>query len=243
MIYTSAAMWLLLVLLPGLIGRRCMQRCLQQQYAAAYRLAQIIRWLHPADGWRTQPDLIHALDLAQRRELAAALETLNRFQEVKSLMGLVAVTHLYRITNQWEELLVWDARHRQELERHPQLLPVLLRARGETGDLLGLVELYDRHQHQIGKLIPAESRDLCRLILFVFRGKRQLAERLFAASLSILPAPVREFWLATAELAGGAPEPARRQLQQLSPAADQRALLPYTSCGCTGQSPIDSGRF
>jgi len=100
---------------------------------------------------------------------------------------LAAVTNLYRLTSQWEEFLIWEARHGQELQRHPQFLPVLLRARGETGDLPGLIEMYDRQKEQIGRLIPAASRDLCRLMLFVFAGKRNLAEPLLPAVSRFCP--------------------------------------------------------
>jgi len=139
---------------------------------------------------------------------------------MNSLIGLAAVANLFRITNQWEELLLWQARHCKEIERNPQLLVTVLRARGETGDLRGLVEFYDRHQQQIGKLIPAVSRDLCRLMLFAFCGKRQAAESLCAGSLAILPAPTQAFWLATADLAAGELESAKRRLEELLPAAD-----------------------
>jgi rhomboid protease GluP len=193
---------------------------MQQDYAAARRLARIISWLHPADGFRELPKIVHAFELAQQGELAAASDTLNRFQEVKSLTGLAAIIHLYRITNQWEELLVWQSRHCRELERHPQLLSLVLRARGETGDVRGLVDLYDRHRQQIGKLVPMAYRDMCRLMLFAFCGKRQAVEGLFAGSLAVVPAPTRAFWLATADLEAGAPESAKRQLEALLPGAD-----------------------
>ena len=220
MIYLAAALWFVFVLLPGLIGRLYQRRFMQQQYAAARRLARIIRWLHPADGWREQPTILHALELAQQGQFTAAAETLQRFQDVQSMIGMTAVVNLYRITNRWEELLLWQARHREVIERHPQLDLVLLRALGETGDLRGLVELYDRHRQEIGKLLPATSRDVCRLMLFAFCGKRQALESLFAGSLAMVPAATRAFWLATADLAAGAAESAQRQLEELLPAAD-----------------------
>jgi rhomboid protease GluP len=220
LIYTAGAIWALLVLLPLLIGNLCNRRFMQQRYTAARRLAQIVGWLHPADGFREQPRVIHALELAQRGDITAASEALQRFQNVKSLIGLVAVVNLYRITNQWEELLVWQASHPQEIERYPQLLPALLRARGETGDVRGMVEFYDRHRKQIAKLVPVASRDVCRLMLFAFCGKRQAAESLCAGSLAMLPAPTRALWLATAELAAGASESAKRRLEESLPAAD-----------------------
>jgi rhomboid protease GluP len=219
-VYAALGMWLLFVLAPGLLGRIYFRLFLQQRYTAASRLARVISWLHPTDGWRQQPEIIRALALAQSGDLNAASESLARFQEVKSTLGLAAITNLFRITNQWEELLAWHARHSQKLQQYPQLLPTLLRAHGETGDVNGLAELYDRNKHQIAKLVPAESRDLCRLILFAFCGKRALAERLFSGSLAILPTSTRDFWLATADLASGATEPAKRELERLLPPAD-----------------------
>ena len=227
-VHAAAVMWLLLVVLPALIGRLYYRRLMQQEYAAAGRLARILCCLHPADGLRELPKIVHALELAQRGELTAASAVLGQFQEVKSPTGLGAILCLYRITSQWEELLAWQARHQQELERQPQFLSILLRARGETGDVRGLVELYERHRRQIGKLVPAANRDMCRLMLFVFCGHRQAVERLFGGSLGVLPASMRAFWLATADLQAGDLESARRQLEALQAGADpllERAIL------------------
>jgi rhomboid protease GluP len=82
------------------------------------------------------------------------------------------------------------------------------------------VELYDRHQQQIGKLTPNATRDLCRLMLFAFSGKRGHVERLFAGSLALIPTATRQFWLATADQGAGNRDAARRQLEHLLPAAD-----------------------
>ena len=107
-IYAAAALWFLLILIPAWIGKLYGRRFMQQDYAGARRLAQIIRWLHPADGWIEMPQIIHALELAQKGELAAASETLDGFQDVKSMAGLTAMMNLYRITSRWEELLAWQ---------------------------------------------------------------------------------------------------------------------------------------
>ena len=152
--------------------------------------------------------------------MTAASETLKRFQEVKSSIGLTAIVTLYRITNQWEELLAWHLRHCRETERNPTFLPVLLRRHGETGDVRGLAELYDRHRQKIRKLVPATSRDLCHLMLFAFCGRPQAVASLCAGGLAVLPPAVQAFWLATAELAAGSPEPAKRRLEELLPGAD-----------------------
>ncbi len=132
---------------------------------------------------------------------------------------------LYRITNQWDELIAWETQHREALERFPQLLHTLLRARGETGDLRGLVDLYDRRKGQIAKLALPTARDLCRLMLFVFCGKRRLAERLFERNLAELPLSTQKFWLATADFAAGKIEEARREFELLLPESDPLTRL------------------
>ena len=135
-------------------------------------------------------------------------------------MGLSAIISLYRITNQWPEFLAWYAQHRQIVERYPQFLGFALRALGETGDIRGLVELYDRCRQRMGKHLPAAARDQCRLMLFAFCGRRAAVERLFAGSLAVLPESAQAFWLATADWAAGSGEAARRQLEALLSGAE-----------------------
>jgi rhomboid protease GluP len=242
-IYAAAAIWLLLILLPALVGRLYNRRVMQQRYAAARRLARIIGWLHPADGFRELRAVTHALALAQQGELTAASETLKQFQNLKSSIGLAAILNLYRIAGQWDELLVWRSQHRQEIDRDPQFIPVLVRAYGETGDLRGMVELYERNRRKIGKLAPATSRDSCRLMLFAFCGKPQAVASLFAGSLAVLPAPTRAFWLATADLASGAQDAAKRQFEELLPTADpplRRAIQRRLSRISIPSQPLDA---
>ncbi len=236
-INAAVAMWFILILLPGFIARLCYRRFMQQKYPEARRLAQILSWLHPADGYREQPEIIRAIALSQRGEITAALDALKRFQNVKSVIGLTAIANLYRITNQWEEFLVWQSQHSQELAKNPQFLHALLRTRGELGDVRGMVELFSQSREQIRKLFPAAQRDLCRLILFAFCGKRQAAEILCDGSLAVLPHSTRVFWLATADLNAGETESAKRQFEELLPAADpllrtaiERRLSQITIC-------------
>src|SRR5438874_5831771 len=88
LIYGAGVMWLVLVLLPGLLGTLYYRRFLQQDYATARRLALCIKWLHPADGWRQQPEIVRAVELAQRGELTTATEALKRFEGTPSVIGL-----------------------------------------------------------------------------------------------------------------------------------------------------------
>jgi rhomboid protease GluP len=243
MIYGAIALWFALILLPGLVWRVCNRRIVQQKYAAARWPVRIISWLHPLDGWRETPKFVHALELAQQGEIAAASEVLNSLGNAKSLIGLRARIQLHRMMNQWEEILALECRPHLLTKRDPQHLPIALRARGEIGDVRGLVEHYEQHRQQIGRLAPASTRDTCRLMLFAFCGRRQAVERLFAGSLATLPASLRAFWLATADWAAGASESARRQFEEMLPGADplqQRAVEGRLSQIATPPDPLDA---
>ena len=222
LVLASALAWVLLVLLPGMLSRLYHRRTVEQRYPAARRLAQVIACLHPADGWRQQPEVVKALDLAQRGELSAALHILQPMQTVKSLHRLGAMVTLFQISHQWEEFLVWHAKLPARLQKQPHLLQTMLRALGETGDRRGLVEFYQRHRQKIARLAPPTQRDTARLMVFAFCGRTQAVEQLFRGNLSRLPATTQEFWMATSELAAGQPEAAQRRLQPLTTIDDAR---------------------
>lgn len=223
-VYLTGVLWAGLVLLPGLLARRFNQLFLQQRYEAAYRVARLISVLHPADGWWKQPEIVRAVLLAHRGEISSATEILQRHGPVTSLFGFVALANLCRLTNRWEELLDWQ-RHRPEWEHYPEFLHTLLRARGETGDVAGLIYLYDRNKARIARMNLASQRDLCRLMLFAFCGRREMVEQLLGGSLVALPLPTQQFWLATADWAAGKVESARQQFQSLYSAADPALQL------------------
>ena len=225
LVYVSALLWMFFILLPAYLSGRYHQRLLQQRYGSARRLAWVIAWLHPADGWREQPRVVEALELGFRGQFTEAKELLNRVQEGTPDTALAAGVHFYRITSQWEELLEWLGETKENAVTEPQLLPVLLRAHGETGNVPALIELYEQHKEQVARLAPLTTRDLCRLMLFAFTGQGREVERLLEGTLRDLPLDLREFWLATADLAAGKKEAARSALEGLLAGADPSMKL------------------
>jgi rhomboid protease GluP len=219
-IYAATAIWLVFVVLPGLLTRLLNARMLQQRFSAARRLARMISLLHPLDGCPEQVKIIRAQELEHRGEFEAAAKCLEPFRGTGSVIGLIGLATLYRITNQWEQMAAWEVEHVRELNGLPQLLPVLLRARGETGNVRGLIDLYDRRKNQIAKLNPAAARDSCRLMLFAFSGQRKAVERLLEGGLAIWPMTTKKLWLATTDLFGGQSDAAKQQLEALLPEAD-----------------------
>ena len=219
LIYAAGLAWLLFGLLPAILSRICFKLLLQQRYSRARRLAVLMRWLHPADGWPAQPGVIHLLETEQRGDLETVKAGLQRHLGKSSPTSLSAVASLFRATNQWAEMRAWDLEHQIELDRMPQLLSARLRARGEVDDFRGMFELYEQFEQQIAKLLP-QVRSLCRLMLFAFSGNRDQVEHLFAGTLAAIPPATQRFWLATSDLYGGRSETAKSQFESLRPEAD-----------------------
>ena len=218
-IYAGGILWGVTVLVPALLARFYLRWVLQQRYGPARKLAKLAGWLHPMGGWRRQTTVLRALELAQEGKVEAGLQMLETCQQTKGSLAQMARSHFYRLSQRWEEFIAWQEAE-GDLDRDPQLIPLALRARGEVGDLAGLLNLYALHEQRIARLEPAPQRHFCRMVLFAFCGRRQAVEGLFAGPLEIVPAAVRELWLATADFAAGRTEEARRALLKLLPDAD-----------------------
>jgi rhomboid protease GluP len=226
-IYGGGALWVILVLVPALLSQLSLRFFLKQRYRAARNVSRIVSWLHPTRGWRQQFEILKALELAQAGDVASAVDILRSHQATHGSADSATMAHLYRLTNQWEEFIAWHEKQAPELRRNSYLIPMLLRAHGEIGDLAGLVNLFFRNEKQIERLEPSIQRHFCRLVLFAFCGRREGVERLFSGALAVLPLSAKELWLATADLAAGRQEEGVRKLSGALPEADpvtQRAI-------------------
>ena len=213
--------WVLLVLVPAIlfvIYHRCQA---QQRFAAARRVGLVIRVFHPADGWREVPELMRAMELAQRGEQTAALGIYRRVEERGGMDALLAAAQSFRITNRWEEFMEWrrDNLGVDMLHQHPALLPLVLRGFGETGDPNGMVAWFEQFQERIERL-PMVARHSCRLTLYAFCGQRAQVEQLLNEALAHLPEDYQQYWKATAAQAAGADEEAREWLGRLVTSRD-----------------------
>jgi rhomboid protease GluP len=95
--YVAGSLWTLFILVPSLAARNATRASLRQDYRRAERFANLVRWLHPADGWRQQPDLFRALRMAQEGALPEATSLLVRHQSNATAFGRAVTAHLYRI--------------------------------------------------------------------------------------------------------------------------------------------------
>lgn len=215
-------LWTVLVLVPILGFKQINQLVAKQQFGQASKLAAILRWLHPMDGWRDQPHLLKALELGQRGEIAEAEARLNRHRAATTSTGRDAIATLYRMGARWEELLTWIQNELPPtaLQREPYTVIFYLRALGETGDLNGMLQVLDHSERLLERIPDPATRNLPRLYAFAFCGQREQVARLLSGPLAPYPKTLHTFWLATVDLATGKEAVAREQLLQLSNSSD-----------------------
>ena len=208
-------LWLILILIP-LIGLRQVNRLVyQEQFQKARRLASILSWLHPADGWRERPRFLKVLELTKKGEIKTAKTQLSPYvRSPQHSFDYTAKALQFRLECRWEECLHWlqtDISHAL-LWQNSTLVTVYLRALGEVGDVNGLIWTVKSHQSQINRLGDSILINLARLYVFAFSGEVQEVKKLFASTLKIYPQNVQTFWLATAEMALGNQENGHRLL-------------------------------
>jgi rhomboid protease GluP len=207
----------MLVLAPTLGIRLAWRWAMQQRYAAAWRLALVLRCLHPFDAERRRPELLRAMWLAQQGRAEDAVKVLRRLVACGGMAGRAAAVQMYRLTGRWEELAGW-VHSRADVTgmlRDVGLLLTYLRALGETGELDRMAWVYAQYGGALERSGHRPSRDFCRMMLLAFCGRTDEVERLLSESLDWLPVTAQEFWRATAEAAGGEPEKSRRRLARL----------------------------
>lgn len=223
--YAALIFWAIFILCPGLLARFYFRCSLQQDYKMARRWARLISWLNPLSGWRDQLEIIHAWELAQQGDMDGAKAIFTRYMEANGSVALVAKTQYYRLTGNWQEMLQWQQESPGQFPISPQTIGLLLRAKGEIGDITGMVTLYKQHQSMIQKMIPVMAKDLVRLQLFAFSGRTNEVTHLLEGTLAILSPAVKDFWRATATQTAGQTETARRQFELLLSSPDATLQL------------------
>ncbi|MBP5973201.1 rhomboid family intramembrane serine protease [Brasilonema sp. CT11] len=201
----GGCLWAILVILPNIGHKKVDQLIDQQRFGQASRVASLIWWLHPLDGWREQPKLLYALDLGQRGARASAVAILDRYQTTTTPTGRSAAVSLYQMDARWEELLVWIQNSLNEavLRKDFDVLVCYLRTLGETGDLNGMLQAWERYQPSLEKILNPRTQNLARMYVLAFCGKTEHVARLLSGSLANYSNTIKLFWLATVDQAAG----------------------------------------
>ncbi len=219
----GGSLWMILVLLPLNGMKKASQLISVGRYGEASKLMKRLRWLHPADGWIEQPELLRALEMGQRGNMADAMKILNRYQTNATPIGRNATVLLYRMGSRWEELLLWIRNNLSEkvLFKDSTVVSYYLRALGETGDLNGLLHEFDRFESFLEKTGDGAGVNTVRMFILAFCGQTEHLQKLLSGPMAaIFTQNICQFWLATAEMAAGNEDMARDRLLALSHSGD-----------------------
>jgi rhomboid protease GluP len=212
--YVAGAVWLVLIAIPslgqGLIGRLGNR----QKYAAAARLARVLRFLHPTDGWWDRPQILQALALAQAGAAREAGEILEALERSSPRYAREARMNRLRLQSRWEDVLAWLRANLSEAELvgDAAVIFVYLRALGERGELDELVARYRRAEPVLAR--AEGGRAVAQLFVFAFTGRAERVASLFRGPLTSYSPALQSFWLATADLAAGH-HPAERRAPRI----------------------------
>ncbi|MHC5056968.1 MAG: rhomboid family intramembrane serine protease [Planctomycetota bacterium] len=217
----GAALWGTLYLAPLLGARRLGKLMLAGRYDAAERLARVLKWIHPADGWREQPRLVRAMALAARGRTDEAAREFAEIGSGGKPIGRAAAIQVLKLQGRWAELrdmLAADL-ERGDVRRDRVSAGYYVRALGETGDVEAMLEAFARLRPFI-ESSGAANRTMARLVVLAFAGRVEAAERLLGGPLSGLNPHAREFWLGTAALAASRRDEGLARLELALASAD-----------------------
>ncbi len=216
--FIGGGVWFALLLVPLVGLRKVAELVAQQRYAAAWRLARALRFLHPADGLLERSHLLRALDLAQRGDFTSALARLEPLRNGQTNVGRQAIAQTFRMRGDWNGLLAW-----LRAELPPGILqidfalqPLYLRALGETGSR---DELFRDFAANARSLSPEAEEvglyDLGLLPVLAFAGRLRALSSLLETKLAKVSRDTKEFWIGTGELAAGEATAGRSRLENL----------------------------
>ncbi|MEC4987031.1 MAG: rhomboid family intramembrane serine protease [Oscillatoria sp. PMC 1068.18] len=213
----SGSLWAIFFLLPLIGFAKINKLIFQQRFTSAYKTANLVRWLHPFDGWWKYPQTIKALDLGKQGKIAEAHQLLNRHQNAKNGLSRNAVALLYLMEAQWQELLIWIEINISEkvLFQDLNLTTYYLRSLGETGDLNEMLQHLARATPKIEKTGNLVTLNLIRMFVLAFCGEVAEVQKLFDTSLAMYPQKSRQFWLTTARMVAGNETAAIEELSAL----------------------------
>ncbi len=227
--FIGGGVWFTLLLVPAFVSHRLADLALRERFTAARWLASFLSIIHPAPAVRNQVKLLRALGAASRGNSQQAVELLRSLQSGTDAIARQAIAQSFRLRGNWEGLLAWcrSLFPPMALQRDG-ILPLYFRALGETHRLDDLIPQLAAQSEALRKderlLVPGTvaagpsdvaADSLSLLILWAFTGRKTQLVRLFETSLLKINAERKTFWLATADLAAGNIDTARKQLERL----------------------------
>ena len=216
--FIGGAVWLLLLFIPAGGLRKARELEAQQRYRGARRLVSCMRLLHPAAAVREWHSLLVALERCQRGELEQGQRLLENLGSRPSRVSLRAQAECYRIRGDWAPLVTFCRQHMPlvALGSTPELLPLYLRALGETGAIdEAVVQMAGRAPALLAAPEHQPTFHTSVLLMLAFCGHTPALQRLLSTEFGRLAPDAKEFWIGTCELAAGHEAAGRARLERL----------------------------
>ena len=223
--FVGGGAWLALLLVPAIGLKKIAELASHQRYGVARRWATGLRFVHPAAELSAQARVFQALETAQRGAFVEALALLAPLRNNSTNAGRQATAQSFRLRGEWPNLVGWVRSQIPPPVRRNDfaLMAIYLRALGEVGMRDELVLEFATALTNEGRAgQPIASYQACRLMVLAFSGR--LEAHLDSPAVQGLPAPLREFWLATSEFAAGNVATARARQEKLEGAGTDPLL-------------------
>ncbi|MGZ5006165.1 MAG: rhomboid family intramembrane serine protease, partial [Chthoniobacterales bacterium] len=202
--FIGGGAWLVLLLFPMMGLQRTAEAVTTERYSIARKILGLVTLVHPSRALAEERELLRALELAQRGEVATADEILQRLSRQNTAIGRRAAAHRFFIRRDWEGLLDWCRQNipRVGLGDDATLLPLYYRSLGE-------LHLHDELVRQFAGRVPSllaspvhqSTFVLSLLTVLAFCGRSAAVEKILQTRLRRLPNHAKHFWRATSAAA------------------------------------------
>ena len=223
--FVGGGAWLALLMVPASVIRKVAELATHQRYGRARHWIGPLRFLHPSGAVGPQAELLRALDLAQAGKFSEALALLAPLRNNHTNAGRQAIAQSFRLRGEWTNLVGWVRTEVPPAVRRADfaLMPLYLRALGETGVRDEMVLEFANTLRATGPISqPAWSYESSLLAVLAFCGRLHTYEK--QATFRKFPRELRDFWMATSQLAAGNLSVGCAQLEKLRATRDQLLL-------------------
>jgi membrane associated rhomboid family serine protease len=214
--YAIAAVWFYVTAMPRLMDTAAARLRVSEWFIPALVVAWLRMVLIPYPRGSTSLRTILAQYYLDRGWIDRSIAQARLVPQPPAEKELIAILFHYENPSLWNEMLAHlnGMGGERALSERPSAAYNYIRALGETGDLDAMVGAYAR----LRGMALARSRQagqLARLVFLAFTGRVTWVRRLVNGPMRVLPRSLRQFWVATAELAAG-DQCGRAELQSLS---------------------------
>lgn len=206
--FVALGLWLVLVLTPVLLLRRAARLMVAERLGEAARVLSVAGWLAPWEPHREGAELLRAQSRAERGDLSGAREALGALVGSHRFGELAAVERM-RLDDDWPGVVA-HIDGQPVGTRDIRLLPIYLRALGETGDVERLLVHFARSPE------PFRAAASIQILVAAFAGRPDWVRRIAEGPLSQVPERSIAYWHAMASQAAADPDSAAVRLRALA---------------------------